>query len=181
MCDVGRFVCSKGPSGSWWRGRATKHKHGVTSTSDVHPPHIMRCAAYLWSPELMAVADALPANQGRSRTVHGLVRALGLADFAAVQEYATARSPSAASESEEQSGEEELEHDTEACQPEERGIRPSCIADGLQEGCDEEKTQPADSRCSIRTIAPDPVLCEAAELRRYHDAGYVGACGARPS
>ncbi|TXT08966.1 hypothetical protein VHUM_02440 [Vanrija humicola] len=34
--------------------------------------------AYIWSPELQAAADALPANVGRSSAVHSLIRALGL-------------------------------------------------------------------------------------------------------
>ncbi|KAL1411465.1 hypothetical protein Q8F55_002421 [Vanrija albida] len=34
--------------------------------------------AYLWSPALEAAADELPANRGRSSTVHALIRALGL-------------------------------------------------------------------------------------------------------
>ncbi|WOO81128.1 Histone deacetylase 8 [Vanrija pseudolonga] len=38
----------------------------------------MRPTAYLWSPALQAAADDLPANLGRSRAVHSLIRALRL-------------------------------------------------------------------------------------------------------
>lgn len=38
----------------------------------------MAGAVYVWSPELQLCADRLPANQGRSSLVHGLVQALGL-------------------------------------------------------------------------------------------------------
>jgi hypothetical protein len=38
----------------------------------------MPSVAYVWSPQLEAAANELPANKGRSSRVHGLIRALGL-------------------------------------------------------------------------------------------------------
>lgn len=42
--------------------------------------------AYVWSEQLQALSDDLPANLGRSSLVHGLIRALGLLEKAFVVE-----------------------------------------------------------------------------------------------
>lgn len=78
--------------------------------------------SYIWSEELQAIADKLPANIGRSSRVHSLIRALGL-----VQGQST-------------------EEDEE----------------------DHGKTGKA------AIVAPDISLGEPEQLRKYHDARYVG-------
>lgn len=85
--------------------------------------HPMTRVAYIWSAELQACADQLPANLGRSSLVHGLVHALGL-----VRSVSTVESPE--------------------CSP--------------------------DTTMSACLVSPEPTLATEAELRRYHDARYVG-------
>lgn len=154
----------------------------------------MRRVAYLWSDELMGVADELPANQGRSRLVHGLISALGLVDLNNVQEYNSSSPPPDSPADEDTNG-----HDSPGAPltsaPEYEGAEAPGDAGGVVTNGHEEKpptnvaeegdTPAADSRIDtaseeggngveVRALAPDPMLCEASELRRYHDASYVG-------
>lgn len=140
----------------------------------------MRRVAYIWSPELMAVADALPANQGRSRTVHGLVRALELVDFSKVEEYTSApasRSPSPDSEGQSPDVTDPVHQQEErAYQLGASRSSPSRSENNGRAATPEEmqKPSPSEEVYDIRVTPPDPALCEASELRRYHDPSYVG-------
>lgn len=133
----------------------------------------MRRVAYLWSEELMRVADALPANQGRSRLVHGLVGALGLVDLGAVREYSS--SP--------RETDGEFGSEVPLDQQEDGGgaVPPEADDGRAQAGerTDGSQAEPPPGAVppeavEVTVLAPDPALCEPAELRRYHDASYVG-------
>lgn len=192
----------------------------------------MRRVAYLWSEELMRVADQLPANQGRSRLVHGLVHGLGLVDLGSVEEHTQRPSSPPSYETNLDDEDNESHEGSDPKLPSSNGgadqpsagsvltanglkkgvltmnksvegrVSPSRTEDGFRNGTETSPTtlgvesaptthgttngrlvngyylgglaEEGDKDVSVRVIAPDPQLCEAAELRRYHDASYVG-------
>lgn len=112
--------------------------------------------AYVWSPTLQDVADALPANVGRSSTVHGLIRALHLADFDKA-------------EKERECG--------EAANANEEVTANGSATNGTGE--DAVESIPASSQevdhCVAKVVWPMAELATPAEMRRYHEVKYVGA------
>lgn len=174
------------------------HQSSVSRQHALYPLTDMRHVAYLWSEELQRVADELPANQGRSRLVHGLIHALGLVDLDSVQEY-TSREPSPPQESPDEgmNGKDIdtntqpkllfLNGDTEPPQADgitttTTGQEAAPTVNGAGEGDtpatkDRISPQAGTDEVEVKIVAPDPMLCEASELRRYHDASYVGKLG----
>lgn len=127
--------------------------------------------AYIWSPPLQDVADALPANRGRSSTVHGLIRALQLADF-----------DQAADDKDKEGGEhgEGVNGNSEDASVTRFGI--------VIPAKDKIEAEPSKAK-PVTTVRPDRELAQhrmakvvppmtelatPAEMRRYHEVKYVG-------
>lgn len=121
----------------------------MTSNHDVD-------VAYIWSQGLQDVADALPANLGRSSTVHGLIRALQLADF--------------------ESAERERERGESVSEDAVAGN--GFVIHGDLEVSEKAATPQPEVKvaqdCMARVVPPMAELATPAEMRRYHEVKYVG-------
>lgn len=146
----------------------------------------MPSAAYLWSPQLQRAADGLPANTGRSSLVHGLIRALGLLENEeGLEKRREENMGMMAREGHVEEGDgvgtnggEDSNHDKgradEAGNADQSAVSPRDLqAEDEQDEQDEDEARARPIR-GIRVVPPDPSFATQAEIRRYHEARYVG-------
>jgi hypothetical protein len=127
--------------------------------------------AYIWSPQLQSAADALPANLGRSSRVHALIRALGL--------VRTEDNGQDEDEDEEKSNNRNEDADVDKVNSGNGGATDQneeqpklCPNNAMAIAGHASPTQWAPARL----VPPDLALATEAELKKYHDARYVGEC-----
>ena len=111
--------------------------------------------AYVWSQELQDVADDLPANQGRSSMVHGLMQVLDL-----LQEQRADEIPRSAARDAAEAKDGDSDNESVGDDAGDSSNRPEIILPRMT------------GKATI--VPPKLEFGSPSELKRYHDAKYVG-------